>query len=198
MTQTISRMYRSHDEAARAAAALKDYGYTHVQQVSRPEGSEDEAQAHNSIVASLIRGYIWRPHAEVYAKSIKDGGSLVTVHAPFGAANDAEQILDKHDPIHSGLPAPKHRSPAWDEKTPMSSILQMPVLAKNKLPMSTVWNVPPVIKSATVSGCLGMRTLSQSKTPLSSSFGLPALSRNATPISSLLGLPVLSDAPRRK
>lgn len=189
MTQTITRMYRNHDQAARALAEIKDYGYTHAHLVSTSGGDP----THEGVVARLMEAYVWKNHAEVYAKGIRDGGALVVVHAPFGAANDAEVILDKHDPIDSGLPEKTRRSIAWDEKTPMSSILQMPVLAKNKLPMSKIWNVPAILsKAPTVSGCLGMKTLSPNPAPLSSRLGMRLLSRNATPLSSRFGLPLLS------
>jgi hypothetical protein len=189
MTQTVSRMYASQDQAARALAALEDYGYSHAHIVSASDGNN----SYDGIVDTLVQAYVWKPHAMVYAKGISKGGSLVTVHAPFGAAYAAQVILDEHDPVDSGLPEPKHRSVAWDERTPMSSMLQMPVLAKNRLPMSKIWNVPAVLsKSPTFSGCLGMNTLSQNKAPLSSRLGMSLLSRNLTPLSSRFGMPLLS------
>jgi hypothetical protein len=189
MTQTITRMYSNHDQAARALAEIKDYGYTHAHLVSATGGEH----THESVVKRLMDAYVWKNHAEVYAKGIRDGGALVVVHAPFGAANDAQVILDKHDPIDSGLQEKTRRSIAWDEKTPMSSILQMPVLAKNKLPMSKIWNVPAILPTATkFSSRLGMKMLSLEKAPLSSKIGMPLLSRNPTPLSSRFGLPLLS------
>jgi hypothetical protein len=193
MTQTISRMYATHDQAERALAALKDYGYTHAHLVSTSDGEHGGDHTHESIVDRLTDAYVWKQHAEVYAKVIKGGGALVTVHAPFGAANDAEVILAKYDPIDSGVSGRAKRSVAWDEKTPMSSILQMPVLAKNKLPMTKIWNVPAVTsKPIKVSSRLGMKMLSQHTAPLSARLGLPLLSGNSTPLSSRFGLPTLS------
>jgi hypothetical protein len=189
MTQTISRMYASHEHAARALAEIKDYGYTHAHLVSAAGGDN----AHESVVDRLMDAYVWKNHAEVYAKGIREGGALVVVHAPFGAANDAEVILDKYDPIDSGLPEKARRSVAWDEKTPMSSIMQMPVLAKNKLPMTKIWNVPALTSKPTkISSRFGMKMLSPEKAPLSSKIGMPLLSRNPTPLSSRFGLPLLS------
>ncbi len=198
MTQTISRMYGAYDIAARAVEDLKKVGYRHIHVVSTSGGPGIADTSHNGIVKALTDGYIWKPHAVEYAKRIGQGGSLVTVHAPWATARRAIKMLDKHGPIDSGVPEPTLPSIAWDDATPMSSALQMPVLMKQKTPMSMVWNVPAVLKNPIkMSACLGMPMLSKHIAPLSSRIGMSLLSKSATPLSSRFGLPLLSSRGRR-
>ncbi|WP_204276917.1 hypothetical protein, partial [Escherichia coli] len=74
----------------------------------------------DEIVAAIIKGYVLKSHARVYAEGISKGGSLVTVHAPFGGAARAMRILDKFSPIDSGISEPESHVMEWDEATPMS------------------------------------------------------------------------------
>jgi hypothetical protein len=193
MTQTISRMYGAYDTAARAVEDLKKYGYRHIHVVSTSGGSGVADTSHNGIVKALTDGYIWKPHAVEYAKRISQGGSLVSVHAPWATGRRAIKILDSHGPVDSGVTEPKTPSVAWDDATPMSSALQMPVLMEQKTPMSAIWNVPAVLKNPTkISACLGMPMLSKQIAPLSSWIGMSLLSKSATPLSSRFGLPLLT------
>jgi hypothetical protein len=189
MTQNISRLYSSSAQASRALADLKDNNYRDVFLVN----SESAGASHDAIVTALMKAYVWKPNAVILAKGIAKGGSLVTVHAPFGTGRDAMDLMDAHGPIDSGVPDHNFPSVAWNERTPVSSALQMPVLMKTKLPFSTIWNVPAVLRRpVNISELFGMPMLSKSAAPLSKMIGMSVLSDKTTPLSSRFGLPLLS------
>lgn len=188
MSQTISRMYETHEQAARAIAALEREGYSDSHMVS---GSLAGAAA-DDIVAAIIKGNVLKAHAQVYAQGIGQGRSLVTVHAAFGTAARAQRILHEHGPIDSGVSDTSSDVMAWDEATPMSCILQMPLLVREPAPFSRFWNLPVLTRgSCWLSSLLGLPLLTVA-TPHTSSFGIPLLSRNPTPLSSLLKIPTLT------
>ena len=185
MTDTISRMYGSQNDATGAVAELKLMGYRgeDIHVVSPPAG--DANSSIEAISASIMEGYVLRTLSRIYAEGVRRGGTLVTVHAPFGYATTAIGILDKFRPIDSGVPEPDDRVPAWDDAAPISSMLQAPTLYDNPTPFGSFWNLP---------------TLTNGRASLSSLFGLPELSSSQSgtrllddpaPLSSLLHMPVL-------
>lgn len=188
MSQTISRMYGTPGQAISAKAALEEEDYSDVHLVLG-----DSANASiDEIVAAIIKGNVLKSHALIYATGISKGGSLVTVHAPFGGAARAERILGKFSPVESGVSEPESQLMLWDDATPMSCILQMPVLLEDPVPFSNFWNVSPLTSgSFSLSSALGIPLLTKAVSR-SSSFGVPLLSRNATPLSSLLRIPTIS------
>ena len=188
MSQTISRMYASHDQALRAAHDLRTnrldrFDSVHV--VSRDDAPDADADA---ITASIMKGYVLKAHAKVYAKRIQQGGALVTVHAPFGTAVAAMQILDKYGPIDGGVAEPEDRLPAWDDATPVSCALSLPVLLDNDSSFSKFWSLPLLLTPSATA--VPKRT--HSSAPFTGTFGMALLSNKPTILSSLLGLPVLS------
>ncbi|WP_035643205.1 hypothetical protein [Bradyrhizobium sp. ORS 375] len=188
MSQTICRMYATPAQAASAKAALEREGYNEVYLVA----SDNVGESIDDIVAAITRGYVLKAHARVYAQTISRGGSLVTVHAPFTGGGRATRILDNFSPIDSGIAEPESHVMPWNEATPMSCILQIPVLLDNPTPFASFWNVPPLSSSTfSLSALLGMPLLKRFG-PAASSFGLPLLSRDPAPLSSLLRLPTLS------
>ena len=194
MSQTINRMYESHARASAAADELRTnrfnrFGDVHV--VSRSAGDADASL--DGIVAEVMKGYVLKSHARVLAQHIQRGGTLVTVHAPFGSSVAAMQILDRHGPIESGVPDHSDPAVAWDEAAPLSSALQMPVLLKDSATFSKFWNVPAISKQGgTTSAALGLPEISDARGPFTGSFGMSLISNKATPLSSMLGLPLLT------
>jgi hypothetical protein len=189
MSHTINRLYATHEQATAAVAALEDADYSDIHLVpgASPGTSMDD------IVASITRGNVLKSDAKILAKGVSQGKSLVTVHAPFGGAAGATRILDKFSPVDSGLTEPEYHIMAWDEATPMSCILHMPVLLDDAVPFSKFWNVSPLASgSFSLSSLFGIPLLSQASGPFKSSIGLPLLIDNPAPLSSLLKLPTLS------
>jgi hypothetical protein len=188
MSQTISRMYKTPAQAASAKAALEDENYSNVHLVS----ADSAGASLDDIVAAITRGYVLKSHARVYAEGIRKGGSLVTVHAPFGGAARATRILGKFSPVESGMSEPESHVMLWDDATPMSCVLQMPVLLDDAAPFSRFWNVPTLSGgSFSLSSLFGMPLLTAAA-PRSTSFGIPLLSNNPAPLSSLLHIPTIS------
>ena len=188
MSQTISRMYETPGQAANAKAALEQEDYSDVHLVS----GESAGASIDEIVAAITKGNVLKSYARVYAEGISKGRSLVTVHAPFGGAARAARILGKFNPVESGISEPESQLMLWDDATPMSCILQMPVLLEDPVPFSTFWNVPPLAGgSFSLSSLFGIPLLTKAASR-STSFGIPLLSRNAAPLSSLLGIPTIS------
>lgn len=172
--------------SAKAALEEENYSEVHLVLGDSANASIDE------IVAAIIKGNVLKSDARVYAAGISKGGSLVTVHAPFGGADRAVRILGKFSPVESGISEPESKLMLWDEATPMSCILQIPVLMQDPVPFSSFWNVSPLSDgSFSLSSLLGIPLLTKGASR-SSSFGVPLLSSNATPLSSLLRIPTIS------
>lgn len=187
MSQTISRMYEIQEQAANAKAALEQEGYTDVHLVS----ASDADGPVEDLVAEIAKGNVLRAHARIYAEGVARGGSLVTVHAVFGGAVKAIRILDSFGPIDSGRSEPHDGPMVWDEATPLSCALQMPVLLDDAAPMSRVMGVRPLSDpSFSLSRLFGIPLLTGFGSR-HTSFGFPLLMNNPAPLSSLLGLPTL-------
>ena len=201
MSQTIHRMFDSHERASSAAAELRNHRLdrfddVHVFTSRGPAGAELSV---DDIVAAMMKGHVLKAHAKVLAQGVKRGSTLVTVHAPFGTAASAIDVLERHGASPSGLPEVKERLRAWDDAAPLSSALSQRVLLDDSATFSRFWNVAPLLKSgATTSSALGMPEISRSSGPYSGAFPLPLLSRKATPLSTMLGLPVLSKSSAAK
>ncbi len=195
MTQTIHRMFDSHERASQAAQALRNHRFdrfddVHVFGSRGPAGAELST---DDIVVAMMKGYIAKADAKVLAQAVQRGGTLVTVHAGFGTAIAAIKVLEQHGAIESGLPDFKEELPAWDEAAPLSSALHLPPLLPDSATFSRFWNVRPLVQSgATTSSALGMPEISRSAGPFSGTFPLPLLSRKPTPLSTMLGLPLLT------
>ena len=188
MSHEITRMFANATAAKNAADELREEGYDDIHVVS-PSGSDVPLSA---IAAQIAQGHVLLADAKIYAKGVAAGHSLVTVHAPFGTGKVAEYILDSHDPIDSGMPkaAPDRM---WDEATPLSSTLVLPVLIDDPDPASRALGIPPLTSSdCGLSEAIGMPLLTNGVLGDRGKLGLPFLSNNPTPLSSALGLPLLS------
>lgn len=187
MSQNISRMYASHDQALKAANDLRNSRFARFTSVNMVSHNDAPEAGIDAIAMAVMKGYVLKSQAKVYAQGIQRGGSLVTVNAPFGTAIAAMQIMDQHGPIDSGVVEPKDRLPAWDDATPVSCALNLPVLLDNDASFSAFWSLPLLIKrSNTVTP-----SRATSSAPFTGTFGMALLSSKATILSSLFGLPVL-------
>jgi hypothetical protein len=196
MSQVVSRMYGSHEAATRAVAELKDYGFAHVNLVAGAgdgkAGNGVSDRSHDEIVAAIMKGHVLKADARVYAAGVARGGTLVSVRAPFGSAVQAMQVMNEFDPIDSGVPDPAYPGELWNDESPMSSLLHVPVLLDDSQTFSRFWNVRPLIDShRSVSSCLGLPSLSKPSMAVSEVMGFPLLASNATHFSSLFHLPLL-------
>ena len=146
----------------------------------------------DDIVVAIAKGHVLRSDAVILAEGIQKGGTLVTVHAVFGAAARALDILDKHGPIASGLPSKRHPTVTWDEAAPVSSALMLPTRCDDPTVFATYSGMPTLMDgNASVSAAVGLPLLADQKSTLSEKFGLPLLSDNPAPLSSLFNIPLL-------
>ena len=197
MSQTINRMFESVERAAQAVQALKTNRFSqfdHVYLFGRDSEGGVE-QSVDQIVAAMMKSYVLKAHARVYAEKVKQGSALVTVHAPFGTGGDALEVLESFGPVDSGVPGPRDALPAWDEVAPCSSLFHIRVLLPDSATFSKFWNVPPLAKTArTTSAALGLPEGGGSSGPFAGTFGLPMLAGPRMSLSAMLGLPLLTGA----
>ena len=187
MSQNINRMYASRDQAVKAAHDLRNSRFDRFEMVHVVSHDDAPAADLDAITAAVMKGYVLKAHAKVYAEGIKRGGSLVSVHAPFGAAVAAMQILDQHGPIDNGVAEPQDRLPAWDDAAPVSSALMLPVLLNSSTSYSGFGGLPLLLKPSDTA----VPARAPSSAPFTGTFGMALLSNKATILSSLFGLPVL-------
>jgi hypothetical protein len=198
MSQIIIRLYDTIGEAAKVAKHLQDEGYEHAYHFKGETGKGAAAVAErNSLVSRLMAAQMWKSHAENYAARLAKGQSLALVHAPFSTAANAISIMDSYAPVDVGLnEAYQQKDFVFDDATPLSSLLQIPVLTNVKLPAEMMSGVSSLSKGkAFLSSLLGMSLLTQGVQHRNTSMGLPLLSRSATPLSSMFGMSTLSRNP---
>jgi BCD family chlorophyll transporter-like MFS transporter len=200
MTQTINRMYNSYESAAKAAEELRTNRFIRFPDVfvtdrngrADPQASGAELSV-DEIMAALMKAYVLKADAKVYAQRIKQGSALLTVHAQFGSMATALRLLDRHKSVDSGVPDPEYVAVPWDEAAPCSSALQLPVLLDDSMTFSRFWGVPALTKKGSTSGsCLGLPEVSDGSRPFTGTFGMALISNKPTILSSALGLPVLT------
>jgi len=191
MTQTISRLYGAAHDATACLADLKEHGFGQgeVYAVSPPPPGQNDL---STLAAAIAQGNVLKAKAAIYAQGVAKGGTLITVHAPFGAAAKATAILDRHNPIDSGVSDPAYPRITYDDAAPFSSSLQIPALLSDPAPLSSFWNMPVLTEGAApLSDAFAMPTQSSNPAPLSSAIGWSTLLRNPAPLSSLFKIPVL-------
>ena len=187
MSHEITRLYASQDAARAAAAELREEGFTDVFVVTPPSGSDAPVSA---IAAQIAEGRVLLADARIYARGVAAGGSLVTVHAPFGTGMLATTILEEHKPIASGKAEPEPEK-LWDEATPLSSALMIPLLNDDATPVSKIIGIAPLTSdTCSASGMVGLPLLTDGSVP-DGRWGMKFLSNNPAPLSSLIGMPLL-------
>jgi hypothetical protein len=207
MTQTISRLYGNHGSAMAAVEELEasGFGKDAVHLVTLAPGD-----AEDGVLAAIVAGGVPTAHAPVYADGVRRGDTLVSVQAPFGFANTATDILDKHGPTPTDLPDHGYELPPRDPAAPLSSAWGWPVLSSDPTPLSSFLGWPTlstrrslprpdaalaVDDPAPLSKKVGMQVLSDEPAPLSRRFGWRLLSDTPWPLSTRMGWSLLSKSP---
>jgi hypothetical protein len=197
MTSAIIRIYETKSQGTKAAESLREQGYEYVYQFTGSSDKPDTAsEARNNLITSMMSASVWKSHAEFYANRLTKGKTLVLVHAPFGTALNATSVLEDYEPIESGIAETDHKDDyQWDDAAPLSSLLRMPTLSKDRLPAETLSGISSLTTGkAFLSDLLGIPLLQRGLAHSTSSMGLPLLSNSATPLSSLLGLRTISQS----
>jgi hypothetical protein len=198
MPQQIIRLYDTAAQGAKAAQDLTNAGFEEVFYF-KASGAKGVAASklQDALVADMAAAHIYRSHAVVYASQLAKGGGLVLVHAPFGAGVTAARILGAQNPSSKGIhEIPSKPEATWDEATPLSSALHLPVLAKVEHPFETLTGFSSLTKgSGFLSSFFGIPLLSRGLQHAQSSFGIPLLSRGLEHAETSMGLPLLSRSP---
>lgn len=195
MSQTIVRVYDSEAKAQQAVDALvrKGFGTDLINLVAPSE----PAQSLEDIAAAIRAGYVLKGYAKAYAACVQRGLTVLSMRAPFGTGVVVTRLMDAPGPVPSGVPEQSEAGPTWDEATPLSSALNLPVLAKSGATFSGFWQLPMVMREGERSRTLFSVNFKRggNAAPFSSLLGLPLLSKKWT-FSSMLGLPLVVKSKR--
>ncbi|MCS6930738.1 MAG: hypothetical protein NZM27_00830 [Acetobacteraceae bacterium] len=189
MPETLCSLFPSRAVAEAAAADLVRHGYNDVHVFGARPG---ETPTRDAQMEALCRAYVLKAHARLLAARLVEGAGLVVVHAPFGRAAFAERLLRRRGSLGSGLPREAPPAPRYEEATPLSSSLQLPVLTRMKHPFEAFSGLPSLTAPGWMfSKVMAFDLTTRTATPLSSALGLPVLCERGTHVSSALGLPLL-------
>jgi BCD family chlorophyll transporter-like MFS transporter len=184
----LSRLYDTEADAKAATAALLEAGFR--------EGDFEivTADAKGWISPeTLMAKEVAKRNAAAYAASLRAGKFLVLVNPLLGFAEPATAVLAAPRGAETAKAEVSFEGTGWDESTPISSALFLPVLSKDPTPFGTFWNVPTLLKKYWFfSDIFGGKLLSRKPSPLSDRLGLKVLLRDPAPLSSLLKLKTLS------
>lgn len=188
--QTLSRLYANEENARKARDELQRRGFADTYFFTSAQmGTEAGASAQaDRLLEEMVKVYIERSEAAIYARRVSEGASLVSVHAPFSGGKRAEMILDANRPIESGVTVTAFAPHLWDDSAPFSSAFHWPLLAKTEFPFETISGIPSLIE--TKEG-MGGPVRPDDPAPLSALLGMPVLIKNPNPLSSLFNFPVL-------
>jgi hypothetical protein len=182
MIYAIVRMYATEHDARQALAKVQAEGLgTNDCNIVTPASGSSEA----ALVHAITSGLVLASDAHVYAKGVMAGKSLVSITPPPGMGRLYTFLLDTCHPVDSGV-SEVSDGPMWDEATPLSCMLGLPVLTKPS--GYSMLGLPQLTRTGcTVFG----RILPELADSSFAIFGEPNLSHNPSPFSSLLKLPLL-------
>lgn len=203
----VVRLYDSSQQAQRALDALRRWGFepgrivvltasTATAAASPSATSTPSARAatdasDESLVAALRAASIPRAQVAQYAKALRRGHTLISVHAPFGTGGLVEDMLGPGEPVvvERSRHSAGHLLPS-DDPAPLSETLGLPTLTRRGRTTSEALGLPTVVRSGrTTSEALGLPTVTNTD---HYTLGAPRLSDQAAPFSRLFGLPVLT------
>lgn len=191
----IARIFETEENARQAERLLLADGFPSTQ-VHVVSGATEEAVRDRGALANAVKaGSALREHVEIYADEVARGRVLVVVSASFGTGGSAARILDSCGPLELVLPGEEVPETDWNEATPLSALLRMPVLIRDQpAPLSDYIGIPAVTRGLS---CLArlFRPLTAPDFSLSRMFGMPLLSSNPAPLSSMFGMKTLSQRP---
>lgn len=128
MTTMITRIYATPQQATDVCSALRRVYFAEydVAVVGPTEG----AGTVEALAMAVRKTGVHRADAPAYAQALAGGATLVTVHAPWGAAAKGIAVMDAHGP----LPSPVRRTEyfrGFEDFPPMLSVaLGWPLLSK--------------------------------------------------------------------
>ncbi len=189
----IVRLYATAPAAQAAFDQLERDGFwpeESITRVSPPASGAASAAGDDAVLTAIMKAFVVKADAKIYAEGVRRGGHLIIVRAPFGTGGIVTDILDAHGPIATAVPSRAEVGAGWNEATPFSSAFRLPLLLNHSSGISSFLSLPKLTpRGGTVCDALGVAELSNPHSYLSAGMGL--LSQNAAPLSNLLRLPLL-------
>ena len=184
MPTIVTRLFAAEEQALAALATLKHKFADHEINLVTPASAENA-----DLEALIVKGGVKQVHAPAYAEAVRQGGVVVTVRAAWGLANELIGRLDAHNPLAPVVDETEHsvRTPGWNNPTPFSDFLGLPVLEEFKsdivlvdhpAPLSDLLKIPVLLHTKPMATLLDIGPFS-------------TLMNNPTPLSDMLKLPVL-------
>ena len=171
MPETVCRMFATRAIADAAAEELRVNGFANVHVFGGAASSDADGYTDQ-----LCQAYVLKSTARVLARGLAAGRGLVVVHAQFGRAGFAMTLLGRHGPVDDGLPDQRSAGPRYDDATPLSSTLQLPVLTSIAHPVETFSSFPSLLGGRwTLSDAINWGVRTERRAPLSESLGMPTL-----------------------
>lgn len=155
MTTIITRVYKDEAAAQGVAEALRTAGHPAgaISLIAKGQGDIEQQLASARVPAQAVAAY---------AKAVKGGKALVVARAeitPFGAARNARQVMDAHEPITIAGAVPEHIADG-----PAASNARAPsILADHRRFLSTDMDPGRKKPHRFFSDSLGFRLLSDRK-----------------------------------
>jgi uncharacterized membrane protein len=84
------------------------------------------------LLGALVDYGVSEDDAQVYAESVRRGGTLVSVRAPDGRADEAERIMRAHDPIDIEERGRAYRETGWTSYDPEAPAYTAPEIDRER------------------------------------------------------------------
>lgn len=189
MTETISRIYASRQNADAAVAGLLKAGF--ADSAIDLVALSDEPGA--DVAAQIAAGGVADTHVDALAEAVRRGETLVSIRAQFGTGALATRTLQRHRPTQIELPDKGYAQQPGDPAAPLSAALGWPLLSRDPAPLSSAFGLSVLTKSRPMER--GGSPRPDNPAPFSRMIGQPVLTNTPAPLSSATGARVLWDDP---
>ncbi len=201
----IARYYRTMKQARAAYQELldKDFSEDAIALVTmpskEPEGENAATRTGDVAASALKAGRLLGRLADFYSSQLSPGSSLVVVQPPFGQAEEATDILERHEPLditHKPPREPMARPVPWSRQpAPFSGTLRLRTLSDSAAPFSEFLYQKTLSENRSTFLARWFKPLTGPNFHFSSMFGFGLLSNNASPFSEMFRLPIKSNHP---
>lgn len=185
MTTMISRLYATPQQADMVASDLRRVYFTDYDiQVAR---ADESMTTMADAVAAVRRTGVHRADAQAYAEALGQGATLLTVHAPWGGAAKAIEVMDRHGPLPKPVRQTEYYAGFSGGPYFLSEMIGWPLLAREPFFFSnffgTMFRIPllwrgyrPKVRLMKTAGLFPGTKLLSGRAMLSKRLGIPLLS----------------------
>ena len=192
MSTLITRIYEAYGDALSAVSELKKnrFGDSAITLISM--APNDPSETGVSLEDRILQAGVPAADVGAFAASVRQGGSLVAVKAVMGVGLKATAIMNAHNPMQGAVERKDYYVSTVDRGTPLSSVMGLPVLARDPTPFATFWNMPSLVRCSTpLSNFFSLPSLWRQPSSETTFFGFPKLIRSKETFSSWYNLPLL-------